>query len=140
MASIRREISIDIPAAQAWAAMRDVGALHTRLAQGFVADCRLDGEGARIVSFVNGMVVRELIVTVDDDTRRVVWAAVGGRLSHHNASTQVADEASGRCRVVWQADLLPDTLAPAVTAMIEQGMAAMKRTLESAGVAGGDTP
>ncbi len=133
MASIRREVLIGVPAAQAWAAMRDVGALHTRLAQGFVADCRLDGEGARIVSFANGMVVRELIVTVDDDARRVAWAAVGGRLSHHNASTQVFDEGTGgRCRVVWQADLLPDALAPAVAAMIEQGMAAMQRTLEAA--------
>lgn len=140
MASIRREVSIDVPAAQAWAAMRDVGALHTRLAKGFVADCRLDGEGARIVTFANGMVVRELIVTVDDDARRVAWAAVGGRLSHHNASTRVLDEAGGRCRVVWQADLLPDTLAPAVAAMIEQGTAAMKCTLESAVAAGGDTP
>ncbi|MFO1338276.1 MAG: SRPBCC family protein [Burkholderiaceae bacterium] len=133
MASIRREVLIDVPAAQAWAALRDVGALHTRLVTGFVTDCRLDGEGARIVTFANGVVARELIVDVDDAARRVVWAAVGGRLTHHNASAQVVEQGAGQCRVVWQADLLPDAMAPAIAAMIEQGTAAMKRTLEAAG-------
>jgi hypothetical protein len=33
---------------------------------------------------------------------------------------------------VWIADLLPNALAGTIAGMIEQGMAAMKRTLESA--------
>ena len=131
MASIRREVSIDTPAERVWDAVRDVGALHTRLVAGFVIDCRIDGE-ARIVTFANGMVVRELIVDVNDADRRMVWAAVGGRLTHHNASVQVFVEAAGRSRVVWVADLLPSELAPAIAAMIEQGMVAMKKTLERA--------
>jgi hypothetical protein len=48
------------------AALRDVGALHTRLVPGFVVDTRLEA-GARIVTFANGMTVREQIVTVDED-------------------------------------------------------------------------
>lgn len=131
MASIRREVCIDTPAERVWDAVRDVGALHTRLVAGFVIDCRIDGE-ARIVTFANGMVVRELIVDVNDADRRMVWAAVGGRLTHHNASVQVFVEAAGRSRVVWVADLLPSELAPAIAAMIEQGMVAMKKTLERA--------
>ena len=131
MASIRREVCIDTPAERVWDAVRDVGALHTRLVAGFVIDCRIDGE-ARIVTFANGMVVRELIVDVNDADRRMVWAAVGGRLTHHNASVQVFVEAVGRSRVVWVADLLPSELAPAIAAMIEQGMVAMKKTLERA--------
>ena len=131
MASIRKEVTIDVPPEQLWAAMRDVGALHTRLVAGFVTDCRMDGD-ARTVTFANGMVARELIVDVDERDRRVVWAAVGGRLTHHNASTQVFDASPGRSRVVWIADLLPNELAPAIEAMIEQGVAAMKRTLERA--------
>ena len=131
MASIRKEVTIDVPPEQLWAAMRDVGALHTRLVAGFVTDCRMDGD-ARTVTFANGMVARELIVDVDERDRRVVWAAVGGRLTHHNASTQVFDASPGRSRVVWIADLLPSELAPAIEAMIEQGVAAMKRTLERA--------
>ena len=54
MVSIRREVSIVVPADEAWSALRDVGALHARLMAGFVTDCRLEG-AARIVSFANGM-------------------------------------------------------------------------------------
>ena len=133
MASIRREVSIGVPAEQLWAAVRDVGALHTRLVAGFVTDCRLEGD-ARVVTFANGVVARELIVDVNDKDRRLVWAAVGGRLTHHNASVQVFAEGAGRSRLVWIADLLPNELAPAIEAMLEQGTIAMKKTLEGAAV------
>ena len=68
--------------------------------------------GARVVTFANGMVARELIVDVDAERRRVAWAVVGGRLSHHNASAQVFADASGATRFVWIADFLPDEHAP----------------------------
>ena len=129
MASIRREISTTARAEDVWAALRDVGALHTRLVPGFVTDTRLE-PGARIVTFGNGMVVRELIVTVDEGERRVVWSAVGGSLTHHNGSAQVISSASGATKLVWIADLLPDEAAAAVSTMMEQGMAIMKRTLD----------
>jgi carbon monoxide dehydrogenase subunit G len=128
MATIRREAFIDARPEIAWAALRDVGALHTRLVPGFVVDTRLE-EGARIVTFGNGMVARELIVDVDDEQRRVAWSVVGGRMTHHNASAQVIPEGAG-CRFVWIADLLPHELAPLITTMIEQGMAVIKKTLE----------
>ena len=130
MASIRRTITIDRPASAVWDALRDVGALHTRLVVGFVTDCRLE-DGARIVTFANGTTARELIVDVDDAQQRIAWSAVGGRLTHHNASAQAFALADGRCEVVWIADLLPHSLQPAIATMIEQGLGAMKRTLES---------
>jgi len=71
MASIRREVRIDARPETAWDALRDIGALHTRLVPGFVTDTRLE-DGARIVTFGNGMVARELIVDVDETARRVV--------------------------------------------------------------------
>ena len=128
MASIHREISIDAPPEHVWSAVRDIGALHTRLAPGFVTDTKLE-DGARVVTFGNGSVARELIVDVDDGARRIAWAAVGTRMTHHNASFQVFAENDGT-RGVWIADLLPHELAPAITAMIEQGLAAMKRAME----------
>jgi len=131
MASIRREVSIGIPAEQFWEALKDVGALHTKLVPGFVTDCRLE-DGARIVTFANGIVARELIVDIDDSARRLAWAAVGGRMTHHNASAQVFAEGPQRSRLVWIADLLPHELAPLVAAMMEQGLAAMKKMLEPA--------
>jgi hypothetical protein len=75
-------------------------------------------------------VARELIVDVDDSARRLVWAVVGGRLTHHNASMQVFADGQGRSRVVWVADLLPNELAGHVSGLIEQGLGVMKQTLE----------
>ena len=130
MASIRREILVDADPKDVWEAIRDVGAVHTRLAPGFVVDTRLE-EGARVVTFANGLVARELIVDVDDESRRLVWAVVGGRPSHHNASLQVFAEREGGCRVVWIADLLPNELADTIAGLIDQGMRVMKKTLET---------
>jgi len=130
MASIHREVHIAAPAAQVWAALRDVGAIHTKVAPGFVADCVLDGEH-RVVTFRNGMQARELIVDVANDLMRVSWSVVGGRLTHHNASNQVISTGERSCTVLWVADLLPNELAPAVAGMIEQGLAAMKAYQEA---------
>jgi hypothetical protein len=131
MASIRRETVVAAPVARVWDAVRDVGAIHERLVPGFVTDCQLEGD-ARVVTFANGITVRELIVDLDDAQCRLVWSARGGRLTHHNASLQVFD-AGGASRLVWIADLLPNEMAPAIAGMIEQGLAAMQRTLEKAG-------
>jgi hypothetical protein len=127
MASIRNEIPLDARAEDVWHAVRDIGALHTRLVPGFVVDTKLEPD-ARIVTFANGMVVRELIVDLDDKARRLVWSAVGGRLRHHNASAQVFAEGDARSRLVWIADLLPDELAGDIRGMIEQGALAMQKT------------
>jgi len=116
---------------QAWDALRDVGAIHIRLVPGFVLDTKLE-PGARVVTFANGVVAREVIIDIDDTKMRVAWSASGGRLSHHNASAQVFPEAGGS-RIVWIADLLPNEMRAPIEAMITEGMAAMKRTLDKLG-------
>jgi carbon monoxide dehydrogenase subunit G len=126
MASIRREVILQAPLDRVWDALRDIGALHTRLAPGFVVDTKLE-EGARIVTFGNGMVAKELIVDIDEQQHRVSWSVVGTQLTHHNASFQLFKEDDARTRGVWIADLLPHAAAPMVAGMIEQGLAAMKR-------------
>ena len=128
MASIRKEIPVDAPADRVWDALRDVGRVHERVAPGFVVATQME-DGARVVTFGNGMVARELIVDVDDAARRVVWSVVGGRMTHHNASVQVFADGTGS-RLVWQADLLPNELAGDIRAMIDQAASVMKPTLE----------
>src|SRR4051812_47028164 len=128
MASIHREIRIAASPDDVWDALRDVGALHTRLAPGFVVDTVLE-DGARRVTFANGVIAREVIVDVDERSRRVVWSAAGGRLTHHNASAQVFADGD-HSRFVWIADLLPHEMAPAIATMIEHGLAAIQRALE----------
>ena len=130
MASIHKELHLETSAERVWDAVRDIGALHTRLVPGFVVDTRLE-PGARVVTFGNGMVVRELIVDRDDAAHRLAWSARGGRLTHHNASVQVFADGDQRSRLVWIADLLPDELAGDIRAMIEQATTIMKKTLEA---------
>ena len=129
MASIRKEVVVDSSPENVWAAVRDVGAIHVRLVPGFVVDCRMEGD-SRIVTFANGLVARELIVDVDDKARRLVWAVVGGRLTHHNASVQVFAEGANQSRIVWIADLMPNEMAGAIEGMVQQGIIVMKKTLE----------
>jgi len=130
VASIHKEITIARSKESVWDAIRDVGAIQKRLVPGFVVNCRLEGDW-RTVTFSNGMVVRELIVAVDDQTCRHAWSARGEPLTHHNASIQVFADGDDKCRVVWIADLMPNEAAEAVGEMIDEALATMKQTLES---------
>src|SRR5687767_1944700 len=129
MATIQKEIEIERSKDFVWDAIRDVGAIHKRLVPGFVIDCKLEGD-ARTVTFVNGMVVRELIIDTDDETCRHSWSARGDPLIHHNASIQVFSGGPEKCRVVWIADVLPNEVTDTVREMIQQGLSIMKQTLE----------
>jgi len=130
MASIRLEIPLDAPAERVWKRLREVGAAH-RLFPGVLTDCRLDGD-ARVVTFANGMVVRELIVDVDEDARRVAYAVVEWQARHHHASIQVVPENASRSRLVWVTDLLPNELAAPVRALMEQGAKATQGVFAAA--------
>ena len=130
MASIHREVLIDVLPEHIWDAIRDVGAIHTRLARQFVVDTRMDGD-SRLVTFAEGTVVRERIVDIDDSARRIAYSVVEWRATHHSASIQVFAAGDRRSRLVWITDLLPNDLAEFVGGMMEQGCEAMKRTLES---------
>jgi Polyketide cyclase / dehydrase and lipid transport len=128
MASIHKDIPIDAPAHEAWDAVRDFGAVHTRLAPGFVTDAKLDGE-SRIVTFANGLVARELLVDCDDERRRLVYAVISERVSQHSASIQIVADGDTRCRMIWVTDVLPHTIAPYVSSQMDLGAAAVQRKL-----------
>ncbi|CCD90603.1 conserved hypothetical protein [Bradyrhizobium sp. ORS 375] len=128
MASIQKDIPIAAPADAAWDAVRDFGAVHTRLAPGFVVDTRLDGD-ARIVNFANGNIVRELLVNCDEHRRRLVYAATSERVIHHNASMQIIPEGEQRCRMIWITDVLPHEIVPYITQQMELGARAMQVVL-----------
>jgi Polyketide cyclase / dehydrase and lipid transport len=128
VASIRKQVTIDVGPDTAWAALRDYGALH-ELATGFVVATEMDGND-RLVTFGNGAVLRERLISIDEDLRRVSWAIVDGPYSHHNGAAEVLADGDGRTRFIWTADLLPDETAESTDQAMGIGIAAIKRTLE----------
>ncbi|MBC7522089.1 MAG: SRPBCC family protein [Sandarakinorhabdus sp.] len=127
MASIAREIRVAAAADVVWDAVRDVGALHRRVVPGMVTDVTLEPGSdpvVRIVTFADGMVLREVIVSCDDAIRRLVWAIDGPPVEHHNGAMQVFDDGEA-CRVVWTADVLPHGLAEPFCGLMEAGLAIM---------------
>jgi hypothetical protein len=132
MASVRCEIVLELSADRVWAAVRDFDNVH-RMVPGFLTDCRPE-PGARVVTFGNGLVARELLVSLDDAARRLVWSARGTMLTHHNGAMQVRADGP-RAHVEWTADVMPDAAARTVRDMMEDSLRVMKRTLE-----GGPSP
>jgi carbon monoxide dehydrogenase subunit G len=130
VASIIRDITVEAAPENVWRAVRDVGNAH-RLFAGVLKDCRM-ADGERTVTFANGMVLRELILDINDEHRRVAYTAVGGSATHHNSSLQVFAQEGGHSRIQWVTDFLPDEMAPVIGGLIEAGAAAMKRHLEAA--------
>jgi carbon monoxide dehydrogenase subunit G len=130
MASIRKEIRIDVPVDRVWAALRDVGALHTKLVPGFVKDTQMEGD-TRVVTFGNGMVAREEIVSIDAAQHRVAWAIVGQQFRHYSGAAWVEADPKGGSRFIWTADLLPNELAGQVDQMMTVGIAVVKHTMEA---------
>jgi carbon monoxide dehydrogenase subunit G len=131
MATLHKDIFIATSPEQVWDAVRDVGALHTRLVPGFVQDTVVEDDGdARTVTFMNGLVVREAILSLDDERRRIAWTAEGAGATHYNAVLTVEPSDSGS-HVLWTTDFLPNSKHESIAAMQDQALRAMKRALET---------
>lgn len=128
MTTILKQVDIDAPAGAVWDALADFGALHTRVAPGFVTQTVLE-PGARVVTFGNGVTARELFLGADAPAMRIAYALQMDGLQHHNASCQVVDLGAGRSRLIWIADVLPDEMAVAIGAMMDDGIPIAARTL-----------
>ena len=135
MASVHKEVLLAAPAQEVWAALRDAANVH-RLFPGVLADSRLEGD-TRVVSFADGLVVRERIVALDDDRRRIAYAVLREGLVHHSAAMQVFAEGQGSSRFVWTSDFLPDGLAASFGPLIVRGAAAIRRAFGAAPDRGG---
>lgn len=129
MATIVREVDISASAATVWDAVRDVGAVNRRLVPGLVIAVTFDS-GVRRVTFANGLELEELIVGIDEALRRVAYTALN-RAQHHHASMQVMAKDDTHCRFLWITDVLPDAVAERFSAVMDQAMPIIARTLEA---------
>lgn len=131
MASIEMELRLAAAPEAVWDVVRDVGAVHTRFAPGFVTDVAMEADGgARMVTFGNGFVAREVIVALDEARRRLAYSVRSERIAHHNASFQVFAAPGGGSRLVWIADVLPEAAAATVEGMMREGLLAAKKALD----------
>ncbi|WP_063003802.1 SRPBCC family protein [Nocardia salmonicida] len=132
MASVHKEFLVDAAPDGVWDVLRDFGAVHERLAPGFVTDTRLDAD-TRTVTFADGTVVAERLVDLDPVSRRVAYTVVGGSLhpSHHHAWMQAVPEADGRTRFIWHTDVLPEALAAPIAESVEHGATVIRSALEA---------
>lgn len=132
MASIQKSVNVKAAAQSVWDAISDAGQLHTRLVPSIVTDTRMEDDGdVRIVTFVNGMTLKEYMISNDDELRRLVWSAESDQWRHHNASLQVFPKGDGACDVVWTADVLPHAAGDIISGFVDMGLAAMKAHMES---------
>jgi carbon monoxide dehydrogenase subunit G len=127
MATIIKHVQLSAKPEDVWNALADFGALHQRLVPGFVTTCEFDGE-ARTITFANGSVARELLVSSDAERRRLVYAIPANeRIKHYSASAQVSDDGKGGAELAWTIDLLPNEIAPYVSGQMDLGAAAMQK-------------
>ena len=130
MTSIHREELIHRSAAEAWSMLRHPGDAAALFAP-VLTDSSLEGD-IRTVTFADGKVVRERIVDLDDQRRRLSYTVLGDMFEHHSASMQIVPVDDLTCRFVWISDLLPDDRAALVGPLMEQGSKALVANIEAA--------
>jgi hypothetical protein len=130
MARIVETVTIGTSSVDAWVAVGDIGGLAKAVPQ-LVARCEYDAQArVRTVTFTNDMTLVEPIIAHDDGSMLIAWTAQGGSWAHHNASMQVRAVSAGTCEVQWIADVLPDSEADTIRAIVQAGLGALKETLE----------
>jgi hypothetical protein len=128
MATVRKEFRSARSADEVWAKLRKFDAVH-ELAPGFVTATKMEPSGARMVTFANGMEIREWLVSLNDAERRLVYAIIDHpKYTHYNASAQVVEDGAGS-RFVWTVDFMPDEMAGMQDASMEMGAKAMAAAL-----------
>jgi hypothetical protein len=128
MATVRKEFRTERSADEVWALLKRFDAVH-EMAKGFVTATKMEPSGARVVTFANGMEVREWLISSEDAHRRLVYAIKDHPgYTHYSAAAQVFEDGQGS-RFVWTVDFQPDSMAGMQEASMEMGAKAMAATL-----------
>lgn len=129
MASIQIEFAVEADSARVWQVIGDWADGPVRMAPGFVVSSEADGD-VRVVTFTDGFVARERLVSHDDPTRRIAYSLTGDAAPEHdNAVMQVLAEGPRRCRFLWTRDVLPDEAAGPLRAAMERAAPIIKAAL-----------
>jgi Polyketide cyclase / dehydrase and lipid transport len=129
MATIHAEIVIRSAADAAWTVLSAVGDVRHVFAP-VLSGSHMEAPGRRVVTFANGMVIKERIVDCDPVRRRIAYAVVESDFIHHSASMQIVPIDDRTCRFVWTTDVLPDAAVEGIRPLMEAGTLALKQNLE----------
>lgn len=128
MATITREFALDVPPDAVWSRISEVGAINELI--DFLGEVTVHGD-RRTCALGDQGILDELIVSVDPDSRRIVYSIRQSpfEFEHHSASMQAVAEGDGRTRFLWITDFKPDSAAPALGDALDQAVASIKRAL-----------
>jgi Polyketide cyclase / dehydrase and lipid transport len=123
--TIYRETRINAPVDDVWSALGDVGAIDRLI--DFLGEVTLDGEN-RSCELRDGGFMKELIVAVDSELRRVAYSFAESPFdfSHHHASMQALPDGDGT-KFVWWTDFQPADNAAGLTEAIDAAVVSIER-------------
>jgi hypothetical protein len=128
VATIKREVELGVDAQRAWNEVGDFGNAANVFAP-VLTDCQRSGD-ERSVTFANGRIIRERLVTLDEAERRLVYTVLNGGFTQHSAAFQIVPTLRG-CRFIWISDFLPDSEQESMLPLVEAGCAALARYFAS---------
>jgi len=121
------DTTIDKPADDVWAIVRDFGGL-TKWSPG-IESCRVEGED-RIIA-MSGMEVTEHLFRLDDDARVLVYGVTAGAPMEHHRVTITVKPKDDQSHVTWHVDVKPDEMVAFMTDMYGKGLASLKNYAEA---------
>jgi Polyketide cyclase / dehydrase and lipid transport len=128
MATIRREIVIDRPAADVWRVVGRPELLHLWFPG--IVDCTVDGT-SRVITTGAGMPIPEEIITNDALQRRFQYRITAPMFLHHLGTIDVIDLDGESCVVVYATDAVPDVMALIIGGASGDALDELKRQCES---------
>jgi hypothetical protein len=108
MATVRRELRFDRPAAEVWATVGDPGTIHEWFPG--IVDSTVDGD-VRTITLGSGVSLTEQIVTNDPVLRRFQYRITGGLFRQHLGTVDVIGLDDDSCLAVYSTDAEPDVMA-----------------------------
>lgn len=120
------DIEISRPAEEVWAVVGDFGGIGEWMPG--VESCVVDGD-ERILTML-GMQITERLESRDPDTRKLVYAIVGGiPVGNHRATITVTEVGSGSL-VSWEVEVEPDDMTDLMHQTYQGALGALKEHLE----------
>ena len=129
MAVIHRTIDIEATPESTWAKIADLAGVHAMMS--FLTDARVEGD-RRVCGLAMGGELSEIVLSVDDDLRRVAYAILDSPFGlDFHAASMVVTGSGETAQLVWTTDVKPDAAARQVGGLIDSELSNIADFLSS---------